>query len=150
MNRLLAVLGAVFFLLPLARADDGLVTVKSAYSVPVTLDRFEDAVRDKGMTVFARVDHSKGAAGVSMQLRPTVLLIFGNPKIGTLLMQSNQNAAIDLPLKVLAREDENGDVWLVYNDPAYIASRHGITDRGPVIAKMRKAMQGFAAAATAE
>ncbi|HHH45064.1 MAG TPA: DUF302 domain-containing protein [Gammaproteobacteria bacterium] len=150
MNRLLAALVAAFFLLPVAWAGDGLVTVKSAFSVPVTLDRFEDAVREKGMRVFARVDHSKGAAGVSMQLRPTVLLIFGNPKIGTLLMQSNQNAGIDLPLKVLAREDENGDVWLVYNDPAYIASRHGITDRDPVIAKMSKALQGFAAAATAE
>jgi len=148
MNRLAAAFMAVFFLLPAASADDGLISLKSAYSVPVTLDRFEEAVRDKGMTVFARVDHSKGAAGVSMQLRPTVLLIFGNPKIGTLLMLSNQNAGIDLPLKVLAREDENGDVWLVYNDPAYIASRHGISDREQIVTQMRKAMQGFSAAAT--
>lgn len=148
MNRLVAAFIAAFFLLPVASADDGLISLKSAHSVPVTLDRFEDAVREKGMTVFARVDHSKGASGVSMQLRPTVLLIFGNPKIGTLLMQSNQNAGIDLPLKVLAREDDNGDVWLVYNDPAYIASRHGISDREQIVAKMRKAMQGFSAIAT--
>ncbi len=148
MKRIFAVLLLYVFPVAVPAADNGLIQVKSAYSVPETLDRFEDAVRNKGMTVFARVDHSKGAANVSMQLRPTVLLIFGNPKIGTLLMQSNQNAGIDLPLKVLAREDEHGDVWLVYNDPAYIASRHGISDRDQVIAKMRKAMQGFSAVAT--
>jgi len=148
MIRMLAVLLLFAFSNTVLAADSGLIRVKSAYSVPVTLDRFEDAVRDKGMTVFARVDHSKGAAGVSLQLRPTVLLIFGNPKIGTLLMQSNQDAGIDLPLKALARQDENGDVWLVYNDPAYIVSRHGISDRDQIVAKMRKAMLGFSAAAT--
>ncbi len=148
MNRIFAMLLLFAFSNSVLAADSGLIRVKSAYSVPETLDRFEDAVRDKGMTVFARVDHSKGAAGVSLQLRPTVLLIFGNPKIGTLLMQSNQDAGIDLPLKALAREDKNGDVWLVYNDPDYIVSRHGISDRDQIVAKMRKAMQGFSAAAT--
>lgn len=148
MNRILAVLLLFASSNIVLAADSGLIRVKSAYSVPETLDRFEDAVRDKGMTVFARVDHSKGAAGVSLQLRPTVLLIFGNPKIGTLLMQSNQDAGIDLPLKALARQDENGDVWLVYNDPAYIVSRHGISDRDQIVKKMRKAMQGFSATAT--
>ncbi len=150
MYRIAAAFMAAFFMLPIASADDGLISIRSAHSVPVTLDRFGKVVRSKGMTVFARVDHSKGAAGVSLPLRPTVLLIFGNPKIGTLLMQSNQNAGIDLPLKVLAREDENGDVWLVYNDPVYIVSRHGISDRDQIVAKMRKAMQGFSAAATAK
>ena len=148
MYRIFSALLAAVVMVSAAYADDGLVKIKSAHSVPETLDRLEHALTEKGMTVFARIDHSGGAEKVGMQLRPTELLIFGNPKVGTLLMQSNQDAGIDLPLKALAWEDSNGDVWLVYNEPGYLVSRHQIADRDPVREKMRKAMQAFSMAAT--
>ena len=131
-------------------ADNGLITMKSPHSVDETLDRFEAAVKSKGMTVFARIDHTKGAAKVDLELRPTQVLIFGNPKIGTLLMQSNQTAGIDLPLKLLAWQDADGQVWIAYNDPGYLVQRHNISDRDEVVAKMRKALGNFTAMATAE
>lgn len=150
MLRILPLLLVSVFLATAAGADNGLVKTKSAHNVSETLDRLENALTEKGMTVFARIDHSRGAGKVGEQLRPTELLIFGNPKMGTLLMQSNQDAGIDLPLKALAWQDGNGDVWLAYNDPAYLASRHGITDRDPVIEKMRKAMRAFSRTATGQ
>ena len=151
MLRVLLVLVSSLLFLPLAQAaDDGMVTMKSPYSVDETLDRFEKAVTSKGMTVFARVDHAQGAASVDLELRPTQLLIFGNPKIGTLLMQSSQTAAIDLPLKLLAWQDADGQVWIAYNDPGYLVKRHNITDRDAVVEKMRKALGKFTAAATAK
>ena len=125
----------------------GLITVGSNHSVEVTIDRLEKALKEKGMTVFARVLHDEGAAGVGIALRPTVLLIFGNPKVGTLLMLSNQRTAIDLPMKALAWEAADSTVWLTYNDPAYIASRHGVADRGEAVKKMRRALKNFTAAA---
>ncbi len=127
---------------------EGLLQVKSPHGVSETLDRFEQAVRNKGMTVFTRIDHAAGAARVGKVLRPTELLIFGNPNIGTLLMQSRQTAAIDLPMKALAWKDAQGQVWLAWNDPAWIARRHGISDRDAVVAKMQKALRAFGAAAT--
>jgi uncharacterized protein (DUF302 family) len=117
--------------------------------VEETLDRFEQAVMKKGMTIFTRIDHAEGAAKVGKQLPPTVVLIFGNPNIGTLLMQSKQTVAIDLPLKLLVWEDHAGQVWVAYNDPGYLANRHAITGRDPVVEKMRKAMSHFTATATA-
>ena len=133
-----------------AAAENGLITMKSPYSVDETLNRFEEAVKGKGMTVFARVDHAKGAAAVGKELRPTEVLIFGNPNIGTLLMQSNQTSGIDLPLKLLAWQDADGQVWIAYNDPAYLVQRHNITDRDPVVEKMRNALSIFATTATAK
>jgi len=150
MYRVLFVLLATSFYLPPANADNGLVTVKSPYTVDETLDRFEAAVTKKGMTIFTRIDHAAGAAKLGKALRPTVVLIFGNPNIGTLLMQSEQTVAIDLPLKLLAWEDEGGQVWIAYNEPGYLVKRHAITNRDPVVVKMRKAMSHFTAAATAE
>ena len=102
MYKLFSALLASIFLVAVVQGDDGLVKLKSAHSVPETLDRLERAVTAKGMAVFTRIDHAKGASRVDKQLRPTELLIFGNPKVGTLLMQSNQNAGLDLPLKALA------------------------------------------------
>jgi uncharacterized protein (DUF302 family) len=145
MYRVLFVLLATLPCLPLANADNGLITAKSPYPVDETLDRFEAAVTNKGMTIFARIDHAEGAAKVGKELQPTVVLIFGNPTIGTLLMQSVQTAAIDLPLKLLAWEDDGGQVWIAYNDPDYLVKRHAITDRDPVVEKMRKAMNHFTA-----
>ena len=105
-------------------SEDGLVTLASKFSVKETLDRLETDLKAKGITVFARIDHAAGAASVAMPLRPTKLLIFGNPKAGTPLMQSNQTIGIDLPLKVLGWEDAEGKVWLTYNDPSWLARRH--------------------------
>lgn len=105
---------------------NGLVTIPSRHSVKETIDRLEAEARAKGMTVFARVDHAAGATAAGMALRPTELVIFGNAKGGTPLMQASQAIGIDLPLKALAWEDDAGEVWLAYNDLAWLAARHGI------------------------
>jgi len=127
--------------------EDGLVTVASKYPVRETLDRLEADLKAKSITVFARIDHAAGAASVAMPLRPTELLIFGNPKAGTPLMQSNQTIGIDLPLKILAWQDADGKVWLTYNDPRWLAGRHrlgsgtdaGVSALATLLAKLAKA-----------
>jgi uncharacterized protein (DUF302 family) len=105
---------------------DGLVTLPSNYPVPDTIDRLRDAVTAAGLRVFARVDHAAGAREAGLELRPTELLVFGNARGGTPLMQDKQTAGIDLPLKALAWADEDGQTWLSYNDPAWIAGRHAL------------------------
>jgi uncharacterized protein (DUF302 family) len=107
-------------------ADNGLITVRSNFSVSQTITKLVTTVTSNGMTIFAVVDHGDGAAIAGMSLRPTQLVLFGNPKGGTPLMQENQTAGIDLPLKALAWEDAQGKVWLTYNDLAGIAQRHGL------------------------
>jgi uncharacterized protein (DUF302 family) len=107
-----------------AMTTDGLITMPSNYGPADTMNRLEAAVRAKGMTVFAHVDHAAGAAAVGMALRPTDLLIFGNAKGGTPLMQLDQTIGIDLPLKALVWQDASGKTWLSYNDPSWIAKRH--------------------------
>ena len=129
-------------------ADDGLISQKSKNSVDVTLDRLESIVTRKGLTVFARIDHSAGAKKVGLELRPTKLLIFGNPKVGTLMMQSNQVAGIDLPMKALAWEDETGQIWLTYSAASFLAGRHHIDDREAVVEKMTGALRKFTSYAT--
>ena len=131
-----------------AASDDGLVTLKSKYSAAETLDRLEGVLKKKGINVFARISHKKNAEGVKLSLRPTELLIFGNPKLGTHFFTSNQKAGIDFPMKALAWEDAKGQVWYTYNDPAYLAKRHGIKDRDDVAKKMAGALAAFAKAAT--
>ena len=110
-----------------ALAADGLVTVASNVGAKQTIDRLEAVLKAGGGTIFARIDHAAGAASVNLPLRPTELLIFGNPKGGTPLMQAQQTIGIDLPLKALAWEDAAGKVWLSYNDPVWLAGRHGST-----------------------
>ena len=105
-------------------SSNGLVTVESAFSVGETMDRLTAAVTKAGLLVFARIDHAGNAAQVGLELRPTELLIFGHPKGGTPLMQDKQTAGIDLPVKALAWEDEEGKVWLTYNEAQWIATRH--------------------------
>ena len=100
-----------------AMAEDGLISVRSSYGPKDTMDRLEAEVKAKGLTVFARIDHAAGATAVGLSLRPTEVLIFGNAKGGTPLMQSKQTAGIDLPLKALVWQDGAGDTWLSYNDP---------------------------------
>lgn len=107
-------------------AEHGLVTLASPHSVKETIDRLEAEAKEKGLTIFARIDHAGGAHAAGLSLRPTELLIFGNAKGGTPLMQAAQTIGIDLPLKALAWEDATGKVWLSYNDPAWLADRHGI------------------------
>ena len=104
---------------------NGLITIHSSYGPEDTMNRFEAEVRAKGMTVFARIDHAAGAAAAGLSLRPTDLLIFGNAIGGTPLMQANQTIGIDLPLKVLVWQDASGITWLSYNDPGWLAERHG-------------------------
>jgi uncharacterized protein (DUF302 family) len=131
-----------------AHADSGLVSVKSAHSAKKTADRLESALKAKGMKVFIRVDHAGGAKSVNKTLRPTELIIFGNPKIGTVLMQCKQSVGIDLPQKALVWEDSTGQVWLSYNNPKYLAERHKIAKCAEVIGKIKKALSNFAKAAT--
>jgi len=105
---------------------DGLTTMRSSLGPKDTMDKLEAAVIAKGLTVFARIDHAAGAAEVGLSLRPTALLIFGNAKGGTPLMQSIQTIGIDLPLKALVWQDASGSTWLSYNDPGWLAKRHGL------------------------
>ena len=130
-----------------AGADDGLVKILSAHSVQTTMNSLENLVRNKGLTVFARIDHAAGATKVGEEMLPTQLLIFGNPAIGTKLMTSKRSVGIDLPIKVLIWEEPDGKVWIAYNDPAYLAERHGIDDRDAVLEKMAGAVRGLVSAA---
>ena len=129
-------------------ASNGLIISSSHYSVTETINRLETALKEKGMTIFIRIDHAAGAEKVDLKLRPTQLLIFGNPKVGTPLMLCEQTAAIDLPQKALAYEDENGQVWLADNDPTYMAKRHNIDGCEPAIQKVSNALANFTKAAT--
>ena len=108
--------------------DNGLVHVRSPYSVRETLKRLESVLQAKNLTVFARIDHSGEAEKIGLQMRPTQLVIFGSPKAGTPLMVASPTLAIDLPLKALAWEDADGLVWLSYNSPEYLKRRHEIPD----------------------
>lgn len=145
----LLVLMSLTFLVPnLSAAEQGIISKKSKFSVKVTLDRLESIVKKKGFKIATRWSHDKGAKGAGIALRPTELLIFGNPKVGSHFFTSNQTAGIDLPMKALAWKDKKGQVWLTYNDPAYIANRHGINDRAKIQNKMTGALNKFTNIAT--
>jgi len=128
-------------------AADGLISKTSSKSVKNTMDILEKTVRDKGFHVAARINHAAAAIKAGQTLRPTELLIFGNPKLGSLLMQSNQTIGIDLPIKILVYEDEKGVIHVVYNDPAWLAARHKIMDKDKVFRKMAGALDKITAAA---
>ena len=130
-------------------AADGLITLRSIHGPKETMTRLEAAVKAKGLTVFAHVDHAAGAAEVGLSLRPTDLLIFGNAKGGTPLMQSVQTVGIDLPLKALVWQDASGNTWLAYNDPAWLAKRHGLTREADAsVSALAAALAALAKAAT--
>jgi len=129
---------------------DGLVLLPSAHGVVETIDKLAAVLESKGMKIFARVDHSAGAAGAGMELRPTQLLIFGNPKVGTPLMICSQSIALDLPQKMLAWEAEDGEVYLGYNDPAHLKRRHNLEGCDEVLSKVSGALENFAKAATSK
>jgi len=148
MRQILFAFIATFFIVATAAADNGLISVKSSHDVKVTADRLENILSQKGMTVFIRINHAAGARKVGKKLRPTELVVFGNPKVGTPLMQCNQSVAIDLPQKALVWRDDKEQVWLTYNDPNYLAQRHGLGECAEVIKKVEKALSNFAKAAT--
>lgn len=129
-------------------AADGLVAVKSPHGAKATMDKLEKLVKQRGLNVFARVDHAAGAAKVDKSLRPTEVLIFGNPQGGTPFMECAQSVGIDLPLKALVWEDAAGQVWLGYNDPAFLARRHGAAEC-PAVENLSKALTGLAEGAVA-
>jgi uncharacterized protein (DUF302 family) len=130
--------------------DAELITLKSPYPVKDTIDRLETKLAEKGIGVFARIDHAAGAAAVDMPLRPTLLLIFGNAKAGTPLMQAAQSIGIDLPLKMLCWQDEAGAVWLAYNDMQWLARRHRLSAAAaPALEAIARLLAALAAAAVA-
>ncbi len=121
---------------------EGLISIPSSFDPKETMDRLEAALRASGVTIFARIDHAAGAAEVGETLRPTELLIFGNPKAGTPLMQAGQTIGIDLPLKALVWQDAAGKTQVSYNEPDWLAMRHGL---GPELAGTIAAMTGMLA-----
>jgi uncharacterized protein (DUF302 family) len=132
----------------LAQAADGLVSLKSPHNAKETMNRFEAIVKQRGLNVFVRIDHAAGAGKIGKTLRPTEVIIFGNPQGGTPLMECAQTAGIDLPLKALVWEDGAAQVWLGYNDPAYLGQRHGVP-QCPALQNLGKALSGIAEAAVA-
>ena len=123
-------------------SSEGLITIPSSFDPKETMDRLEAALRASGVTIFARIDHAAGAAAIGETLRPTEVLIFGNPKAGTPLMQSGQTIGIDLPLKMLVWQDAAGKTQVSYNEPDWLAMRHGL---GPELAGTIAAMTGMLA-----
>jgi uncharacterized protein (DUF302 family) len=122
---------------------EGLTSIRSSFGPKETMDRLEAEIRAQGMTVFARIDHATGAAEAGLELRPTELIIFGNVRGGTPLMQSVQTVGIDLPLKALVWEDASGTTWLSYNEPSWIAQRHGVANAEAIVNKMAAALSGM-------
>lgn len=141
---------ASFFMANFAFASEGIISVESNYTAKKTADRFVSIINSKGLTLFARIDHQKNAAGVDLKLQPTEVIIFGNPKIGTLLMQCSQEVAIDLPQKVLIREDADNKVWLSYNNPEHLKQRHGIQGCDNVINKISKVLNALTTTAASK
>jgi len=130
-------------------ATPGLTTIRSSFGPQDTMNRLETAVKAKGMTVFARIDHAAGATALGLPLRPTEVLIFGNAKGGTPLMQSVQTIGIDLPLKALVWQDAAGDAWLSYNDPEWFTKRHGLSsETETAVGTLAGALAALAKAAT--
>lgn len=127
---------------------EGLTSIRSAFSPKETMDRLQAEIRAQGMTVFARIDHAAGAAEVGLTLRSTELIIFGNARGGTPLMQSAQTVGIDLPLKILVWEDTAGKTWISYNEPSWIAQRHSVADAEPVVSKMAAGLSAMSRAVT--
>lgn len=129
---------------------DGMITKASPHSASETLDRLESALEANDVNVALRWDHAEKAAGEDIDLGPTELLMFGNPALGSHMFTSRQHAGIDLPMKALAWTDAEGQTWLAYNDPAWLAERHGIDDREDIVDQMSHALDNLSDAAIAE
>ncbi len=145
----ICIIAALAFTIQPAKADgDGLIVKSSDFGVVKTLDRLGIALERAGITVFSRIKHNRGAEKVGMTLAPTETMIFGNPKLGTPLMQSNPAIGLDLPLKAVAWQAADGSTKIAYTDPAWLAKRYGITDKEPVFKKMTGALNKFTDMAT--
>lgn len=147
MKKLIPLLFLSFFVTSHSYASEGVTSVESHHSVKETADRFVDILSEKGLTLFARIDHKKNAENVDLELRDTQVLIFGNPKVGTPIMQCEQQAAIDLPQKVLIAKDANGKVWISYNNPEYMKQRHQVTGCDAVFSKVTNVLSALTSAA---
>jgi uncharacterized protein (DUF302 family) len=149
--RLLQAISATIFILSACQSYAAeLIRKQSPHTVSVTIDRLAAAVEGAGATVFARVDHAAGASSVGMELRPTQLLIFGNPKLGTPALQAGQTAGLDLPLRVVAYKDDSGQVFLAYHSPSILAADHGIPADAEVLKKMTGALDKLTSNAIAQ
>ena len=146
MRQLAASIALCLAALASAHAADGLTTLKSPHDVKATIDRLEAAAKARNLVVFLRVDHAAGAQKIGRTLRPTELIVFGNPQGGTPFMECAQSVGIDLPLKALAWQDASGQVWLGYNDPEYLAKRHDAAGCAAA-PNLKKALEGLAAEA---
>lgn len=146
-------IACIFFILIFSSsvlAAESLISVESRYSVKETADRFEQILANKGLTVFARINHSENASNVNLDLAPTEVVIFGNPKVGTPLMLCSKTVAIDLPQKALFWEDNKGQVWLSYNNPKALKERHGIKGCDQLVTKISHVLGRLSEAATSE
>jgi len=126
---------------------EGLTSIQSRFDPKETMNRLVAEINATGMTVFARIDHAAGAAGVGLTLRPTELIIFGNARGGTPLMQAAQTIGIDLPLKALVWEDAAGKTWISYNEPKWIVQRHNVANAQPIVTKMADLLSAISTAA---
>ena len=133
-----------------AEGQDGVVRVKSAYPMAETITRLKQDIADKHLMFFSEIDQSKLAAEAGIKLRPSTLLVFGNPALGTLFITANPNAGLDWPVRLLVTEEESGQVWTVYTDFAWIAARHGITDRDDQFRMASKVIQSITASVQAK
>ncbi len=131
-----------------ACADNGIIKIKSPYSVKQTTKNLVKLLKKKKMTLFKVINHKKGAKKVGQKLRPSTVVIFGNPKIGTPLMNCAPSVAIDLPQKALIYQDQQGVVWYAYNNPNYLKQRHNIKACDKILAKISHALANFAKGAT--
>ncbi len=146
MRLLIALAMSIALWLPVSAADE-LAVKASKYSVKETLDRLTAALKDKGIAPVARVDHAAAAKGAGLELKPTEVLLFGNPKLGTPLMQANRHIGIDLPMRVLAWEDDAGKVWIAYTRPDALKARYKIEGRDDAFKTMAGALESFTSAA---
>lgn len=134
------VLLTLLFVMSTVYAGEGMVNVESMFSVENTANRMENILKEKGMTIFNRINHSQSAGKIGIELRDTQLIIFGNPKAGSPLMKCQQSIGIDLPQKALIWKDENNKVWISYNNPRYLEKRHEISDCEKAIAKVENVL----------
>lgn len=148
MKKIISLLALSLFASGYANATESLISIESHHSAKQTADKFASIVEKKGLTLFARIDHQKNAAGADLKLRETEVIIFGNPKVGTPVMQCSQQAAIDFPQKVLVWTDADNKTWLSYNNPEYIKERHNIKGCDKILTKISGVLSALTNAAS--
>ena len=148
MKKIISLLALSFFASGYANATESLISIESQHSAKQTADKFASIVEKKGLTLFARIDHQKNATGANLALRETEVIIFGNPKVGTPVMQCSQQAAIDFPQKVLVWTDAENKTWLSYNNPEYIKERHNIQGCDKILTKIAGVLNALTNAAS--